>query len=67
MTLDLNKPYHELTDAELPEAMAAWGKMVDEATGFTSAHFAAQQCRAIEAHGRKRGLTIPNNWPISHS
>jgi heme-degrading monooxygenase HmoA len=60
-----DKPYHEMTDAELVMAMAEWGDRVDTAAGFPSAHFAAKQCKQIENHCARRGIEIENKWPIT--
>lgn len=61
----MEKPYHEMTDAELVAAMAEWGARVEGAAGFPSAMFAAKQCKAIENHANKRGIEIENKWPIT--
>lgn len=59
-----DKPYHEMTDDELTEALKTWGANVDNATGFPSAYFAAKQCAAIVSAAERRGLALVNNWPI---
>lgn len=61
-----DKPYHEMTDAELHDAMLKWGGNVDNSTGWPSAYFAAKQCAAIEVIAKGRGLNVANNWPITH-
>lgn len=60
----MEKQYGEMKDDELRDAMAEWGQRVDEASGWSSAYFAAKQCKAIGDIAERRGLDIENKWPI---
>lgn len=59
-----NKPYPEMTDAELAEQHKAWAQAVETAGGWASAYFAATQLAAICTEGHKRGSEMINPFPI---
>ena len=59
-----DKPYYEMSDAELHAELVKWETNVDEAGGWSSAYFAAKQVEAIVATGNRRGLGMVNRHPI---
>jgi hypothetical protein len=58
------KPYREMSDDELRLELTKWEHSVENASGWTSAHFAAQQVKAIVGEGNRRGLGFVNNHTI---
>ena len=60
-----NKPYEQMSDAELHEALACWLESVATSPGWSSAYFSAQELKHICAIGNKRGLAgFENPYPI---
>lgn len=58
------KPYFRMTDAELAQSGCEWAARVDDACGFPSAYFAAEQVAMICATANRRGLGFINPRPI---
>jgi hypothetical protein len=59
-----DKPFREMTDDELREEFQTWEKNVDEASGWSSAYFAAKQLESIVRIGNERGLGFENRFQI---
>jgi hypothetical protein len=59
-----DKPYHQMTDAELALAGCEWAARVEGAGGWSSAYFSAKQVEAICAIANRRGLGFVNPYPI---
>lgn len=59
-----DKPYHEMTDAELAQAGLKWAARVDQASGWASAYLSAKQLEAICVIANRRGLGFVNPYPI---
>lgn len=53
-----DKPYYEMTDDELADALRTWEGHVETAGGWSSAYFAARQCEGIERVAISRGLPL---------
>lgn len=58
------KPFYDMTEAELRDAMKAWVAEVDHAGGWASAYFAAKQCKAIQRIAESKGFSIINPRPV---
>lgn len=58
------KPYREMTDAELAQAGCEWAARVEGAGGWSSAYFSAKQLESICANANYRGLGFVNPYPI---
>lgn len=59
-----DKPFREMTDAELTDALRTWERHIKTAAGWASAHFAAKQVGNIVTEGKRRGLPFRNEYPI---
>ena len=59
-----DKPYREMTDDELRAELTKWEQNVENAGGWPSAHFAAQQVKQIVELGNRRSLGFVNRYPI---
>jgi hypothetical protein len=59
-----DKPYSAMTDDELRAELTKWEKRVENAGGWPSAYFAAQQVKQIVELGNQRGLGFVNRYPI---
>lgn len=60
----LNQPYPYMSNTELVDARTYWARRVEESSGWASAHFAAKQLEAIVAEAQRRGIDMPNPYPI---
>lgn len=58
------KPYREMTDAELAQAGLKWAVRVEQASGWAGAYFSAKQLESICAQANYRGLGFVNPYPI---
>lgn len=62
-----NKPYREMSDDELRQALQDWGELVENASGWASCYFAAKQVAAVCDESKRRGLNFENAYPIQHT
>ena len=59
-----DKPYSEMSNAELAAEHAKWTENVTKASGWASCYFAARQLEAVVAIGNRRGMALENKFPI---
>lgn len=60
----LNKDYAKMTKDELQAAHQYWSVQVEEASGWSSAYYAARQLQHVCTFAFLRGLKMANPYPI---
>lgn len=60
----INKPYDKMSIDELHGSVAFWTEAVNNASGWSSAYFAAKELKAAIAWLARRGITMKNPYPI---
>ena len=60
----LNKPFSEMTNEELVGSRNHWAKCVQDSPGWASAYEAAKYLKATCAEAARRGIDMPNPYPI---